>query len=411
MLAVLYTLYILALGRFRPHMVPPVPQAERDAVSRAELWVKLLRVAAPPLGLVAAVLGSIIAGIAAPTEAASMGALGAIVVTLIGGRFSFRMLRDTAHTTVIITAQMMFILICAQVFAISFRGLGGEDLVKEMFAFLPGGVNADVWFMLFIIFLLGFFVEWIEICYIAVPLFMPVLLDGGANMVWVAALICVMLQTSFLTPPFGWALFYLRSVAPAAVRTIDMYRGVIPFVSCRSSRSRSCSCFPSSRSACRARSGGSGRSLEPSRDPRDATAGVPRKSRVLGRRWSRRSPVSRSAGREADALRLVPTPGGRHDAVEVVARRPAEFAPCATVVRDQHRRVSGAPRMLGHLESATGHAGDRIDEAAHGRAPARPEIDRDRIVLRDGASQRQDMGLGEVQHVDVVAHGGPVGVS
>ncbi len=230
MLAVLYTLYILALGRFRPHMVPPVPQAERDAVSRAELWVKLLRVAAPPLGLVAAVLGSIIAGIAAPTEAASMGALGAIIVTLIGGRFSFRMLRDTAHTTVIITAQMMFILICAQVFAISFRGLGGEDLVKEMFAFLPGGVNADVWFMLFIIFLLGFFVEWIEICYIAVPLFMPVLLDGGANMVWVAALICVMLQTSFLTPPFGWALFYLRSVAPAAVRTIDMYRGVIPFV-------------------------------------------------------------------------------------------------------------------------------------------------------------------------------------
>ena len=230
MLAGIYIVYILLLGRLRPDMVPPVPQAERDAVTRAELWSKLLRVAAPPLGLVCAVLGSIIAGIAAPTEAASMGALGAILVTVIGGRFSFGMLRDTAHSTVIITAQMMFILICAQVFAISFRGLGGEDLVKEMFAFLPGGVNADIWFMLFIIFLLGFFVEWIEICYIAVPLFMPILIDGGANMVWVATLICVMLQTSFLTPPFGWALFYLRSVAPPEVRTIDMYRGVIPFV-------------------------------------------------------------------------------------------------------------------------------------------------------------------------------------
>ncbi|MDP3546472.1 MAG: TRAP transporter large permease subunit, partial [Phreatobacter sp.] len=230
LLSGIYVAYILILGKLRPDMVPPVPQAERDAVSRRQLWGKLLRVALPPLGLVVAVLGSIIAGIAAPTEAASMGALGAILVTAIGGRFSIGMLGATARSTLVITAQMMFIHICAQVFAIAFRGLGGEDLVKEMFAFVPGGINADIWFMLLIIFVLGFFIEWIEICYIAVPLFMPILQDGGANLVWVATLICVMLQTSFLTPPFGWSLFYLRSVAPPEIRTADMYRGVIPFV-------------------------------------------------------------------------------------------------------------------------------------------------------------------------------------
>ncbi len=230
LLSGIYVAYILILGKLRPDMVPPVPQAERDAVSLLQLWGKLLRVALPPLGLFVAVLGSIIAGIAAPTEAASMGALGAILVTAIGGRFSIGMLGATARSTLVITAQMMFILICAQVFAIAFRGLGGEDLVKEMFAFVPGGINADIWFMLLIIFVLGFFIEWIEICYIAVPLFMPILQDGGANLVWVATLICVMLQTSFLTPPFGWSLFYLRSVAPPEIRTADMYRGVIPFV-------------------------------------------------------------------------------------------------------------------------------------------------------------------------------------
>jgi len=124
----------------------------------------------------------------------------------------------------------MFILICAQVFAIAFRGLGGERLVQDLFEVLPGGVGVDVWFMLGIIFVLGFFIEWIEICYIAVPLFLPVFQNAGTDLVWIAALICVMLQTSFLTPPFGWALFYLRGVAPEEIRTADIYRGVIPFV-------------------------------------------------------------------------------------------------------------------------------------------------------------------------------------
>lgn len=229
-LALIYIAYILGLGLIRPDMAPPVPQEERDAMGRRELLSKLLRVALPPLGLVGCVLGSIIAGVAAPTEAASMGALGSILVTFVGGRFSWATLKETVYDATRITAQMMFILICAQVFAIAFRGLGGERLVQDLFEVLPGGVGVDVWFMLGIIFVLGFFIEWIEICYIAVPLFLPVFQNAGTDLVWIAALICVMLQTSFLTPPFGWALFYLRGVAPEEIRTADIYRGVIPFV-------------------------------------------------------------------------------------------------------------------------------------------------------------------------------------
>jgi TRAP-type mannitol/chloroaromatic compound transport system permease large subunit len=139
-------------------------------------------------------------------------------------------LKETVQSTARITAMMMFILMCAQVFALSFRGLQGEKLVEDMFAFLPGGIAADIWFMMLIIFVLGFFIEWIEISYIAVPLFLPVLLRAEVDLVWIATLICVNLQTSFLTPPFGWALFFLRSVAPAEISTGQIYRGVIPFI-------------------------------------------------------------------------------------------------------------------------------------------------------------------------------------
>jgi TRAP-type mannitol/chloroaromatic compound transport system permease large subunit len=124
----------------------------------------------------------------------------------------------------------MFVLICAQVFALAFRGLKGEQLVHDMFAFLPGGVVADIWFMMFLIFVLGFFIEWIEISYIAVPLFLPVFAAAGVDKVWLATMICVNLQTSFLTPPFGWALFFLKGVAPPEVTTADIYTGIIPFV-------------------------------------------------------------------------------------------------------------------------------------------------------------------------------------
>jgi tripartite ATP-independent transporter DctM subunit len=230
MLSGIYVLYILILGIVRPDMVPAIPAEERALLPRAELMRKLVKVVLPPVGLVGAVLGSIIAGIAAPSEAASMGALGSILIAAVTGRLSMQVLRETCQATVKTTAMMMFILICAQVFALAFRGLHGEKIVQDLFALLPGGIAADIWFLMLIIFILGFFIEWIEISYIAVPLFLPVFAAANVDMVWLATLICVNLQTSFLTPPFGWALFFLRGVAPPEVTTGDIYRGIIPFV-------------------------------------------------------------------------------------------------------------------------------------------------------------------------------------
>ena len=230
LLAAIYCVYIIIIGMVKPDLVPPIPVKERNAVSRRQLWTRFVKVVIPPVLLVLSVLGSIIGGVAAPTEAASMGALGSILVTAFAGRFSWQVLRETCQTTTKITAMMMFILICAQVFALAFRGLHGEDLINDLFEFLPGGLNADIWFLIMLIFFLGFFIEWIEISYIAVPLFLPVFAAQNVDLVWLGMLICVTLQTSFLTPPFGWALFFLRGVAPPEVTTRHMYIGVIPFV-------------------------------------------------------------------------------------------------------------------------------------------------------------------------------------
>lgn len=230
LLAAVYIVFLLVLGMLKPDLMPALPQAERDAVSRRELWVRFWKVVVPPILLVVAVLGSIVGGIAAPTEAASMGAVGAILITVGAGRFRWPVLKEVALETAKITAIMMFILMMAQVFALAFRGLHGEDLIVRMFEWLPGGVNSDIWFMMALIFVLGFFIEWIEISYIAVPLFLPVLIAQGVDPVWLAMLITVNLQSSFLTPPFGWALFYLKGVAPPDVRIKDIYQGVIPFI-------------------------------------------------------------------------------------------------------------------------------------------------------------------------------------
>ncbi len=230
LLAAIYCVYIVILGMVKPDLVPPIPQAERDALARRDLWIRFGKVVVPPVLLVLAVLGSIIAGVAAPTEAASMGALGSILVTAFAGRLSWKVLREVVQSVTKITAMMMFILICAQVFSLSFRGLHGEDLIARMFEWLPGGLNADIWFLMLLIFVLGFFLEWIEISYIAVPLFLPVFVSQGVDLVWLATLICVNLQTSFLTPPFGWALFFLKGVAPPEISTRQIYLGVIPFI-------------------------------------------------------------------------------------------------------------------------------------------------------------------------------------
>ncbi len=182
------------------------------------------------LGLVVAVLGSIIGGIAAPTEAASMGAPGAIIVTSLGGRFGWRVPKDTVQSTARIPAMMIFILMCAQVLAHAFHGLQSERLVHDLFAWLPGDDAAHVRFLVLIVFVLRFLLEWIEITSVVVPPSLPVFASSSVDPVWLAALICVNLQTSLLTPPFGWALFFLRSVAPSEIRTGQVCRGAVPFV-------------------------------------------------------------------------------------------------------------------------------------------------------------------------------------
>jgi tripartite ATP-independent transporter DctM subunit len=230
MLASIFCIYLIVLGMLRPDLAPAIPLEERKQQAGLPLLFKFLRVGLPPIALVIAVLGSIIGGIAAPTEAASMGALGSILIAAFLGRLSWATLKDVVYATGRITAAMMFVLICAQVFALAFRGLNGEKLVHDAFSMVPGGADGLVIFMLLLIFVLGFFIEWIEISYIVVPLFVPLLIAANVDPIWTAALIAMVLQTSFLTPPFGWSLFYLRSVAPAKVTTMDIYKGVIPFI-------------------------------------------------------------------------------------------------------------------------------------------------------------------------------------
>jgi tripartite ATP-independent transporter DctM subunit len=230
MLGLLYFAYILFMAWRRPASMPPIPSAERDTVSKAQLLLDLLKAVVPPLALVVAVLGSIIGGVAAPTEAASMGALGALLLVQLSGRMNGTVLRESVDSTFKITGMTMFVLMCAQVFSLSFRGLGGDDLIDQIFELLPGGMWGGLVFMMLLLFVLGFFLDWIEITYIVLPLLLPFFHQQGTDIVWLCMLVAMNLQTSFLTPPFGWSLFYLRGVAPPQIATGDIYRGVIPFI-------------------------------------------------------------------------------------------------------------------------------------------------------------------------------------
>jgi tripartite ATP-independent transporter DctM subunit len=229
-LAAIYVIAIIVVAFWRPDLAPPIDADERAAMSRGELLRRVTTVVLPPIGLVVAVLGSIIGGVAAPTEAASMGAIGALLIVIVAGKFSLRMLFEVARATLLISTMVFFILICAQAFALSFRGLGGEQLVHRMFEWVPGGVTGSLIFLLALIFVLGLFLEWIEITFIALPLFLPFFIQNNVDLVWLGVLIALNLQTSFLTPPFGWALFFLKGVAPPGVTTGDIYRGVLPFI-------------------------------------------------------------------------------------------------------------------------------------------------------------------------------------
>ena len=230
LLAGIYSIYMLVLGWLWPEMAPAIPAEERAGVSRLQLLVKVIKVVVPPIALIIAVLGSIIGGIAAPTEAASVGALGSILVALLARKLTWQVLTETVRNTLRISAMVFYILICAQAFSLAFRGLDGDELIAHLFELVPGGPASDLIFMLFLLFILGFFLEWIEISYIVLPMFLPVLNATGFDMVWIAILVCLVLQTSFLTPPVGWALFFLKGVAPPEVSSRDIYVGVMPYV-------------------------------------------------------------------------------------------------------------------------------------------------------------------------------------
>jgi len=159
-----------------------------------------------------------------------MGALGALLIVSFARRFNLRILRETMKSTLNVNAMIMLILFGSRTFSVTFRGLNGDDLIDRLLSSIPGGYWGTLIFLMGVLFLLGFFMEWIEICYIVLPLFLPFFLHQHTNMVWLATVICVNLQTSFLTPPFGWALFFIKGVAPPGVTTGDIYRGVIQFI-------------------------------------------------------------------------------------------------------------------------------------------------------------------------------------
>ena len=220
----LYLLYMLLVARWRPTLAPAAPSEER--ISTGRLWLSLVPVSA----LIILVLGSILLGIATPTEAAGVGALGAALLALLKGKLDLARLKEVARSTTMTSAMIFTILIGASLFSLVFRGFGGEELVEGFFHQLPGGVFTAMLVVMVIIFLLGFILDFIEITFVVVPIVGPVLLAMGVDPIWLGIMIALNLQTSFLTPPFGFALFYLRGVAPASVATSALYRGVIPFI-------------------------------------------------------------------------------------------------------------------------------------------------------------------------------------
>ncbi|HED19427.1 MAG TPA: TRAP transporter large permease subunit [Gammaproteobacteria bacterium] len=225
LLVILYLAYLVFVAVKRPHSMPVHEQDDAEPVG-----LRALRALLPPLSLILAVLGSILGGLATPTEAASVGAVGAMLLAVIQRRISLKIMRDVVRSTLRISSMVFLILVGASVFSLVFRGFGGDVLVEELLTRLPGGVFGAMLVVMLVMFLLGFVLDFIEITFVVVPIVGPILLAMGLDPVWLGIMIAINLQTSFLTPPFGFALFYLRGVAPDSITTGDIYRGVMPFI-------------------------------------------------------------------------------------------------------------------------------------------------------------------------------------
>ena len=228
-LVALYALYIIGLTILKPHTVPAIPSDERDQDFSA-LLKQVLFVLIPPIALIIAVLGSILIGAATPTEAASVGAMGSIILAISQRQLNIVMLKEVMLNTLRITSMVFIIFLGASLFSLVFRGFGGDDLVREILTDLPGGAFGAIFIVMLVMFLLGFILDFIEITFVVVPIVAPILLTMDVNPIWLGIMIAINLQTSFLTPPFGFALFYLRGVAPNSIATSQIYKGVIPFI-------------------------------------------------------------------------------------------------------------------------------------------------------------------------------------
>ncbi|MEM7276637.1 MAG: TRAP transporter large permease subunit [Pseudomonadota bacterium] len=227
LLVSLYVVYLLAVAIVKPQWMPAAPPASEHV---SGLGARVIKALLPPLLLILAVLGSILLGWATPTEAAAVGAVGALILALLRRSLTLDRLKEIMQGTVGVSAMVFMILIGATVFTAVFRGYGGDDAVRDVLSNLPGGTFGAVLAVMLVMFLLGFVLDFIEITFVVVPIVGPVLLAMGLDPVWLGIMIAINLQTSFLTPPFGFALFYLRGVAPKEVATAQIYKGVMPFV-------------------------------------------------------------------------------------------------------------------------------------------------------------------------------------
>lgn len=222
-----YLLYIILTAHFKPESMPTrIDKNTPRETNYQQLFAGLL----PPLLLMFAVLGSIISGIATPTEAASVGASGALLLSFLRKKLSLPTLRSVMQSTTKITSMVFMILIGAALFSLVFRGFNGDEIIIELLSDLPGGKLSAMFLVMLVMFALGFVLDFIEITFVIVPIIGPILLSMGIDPIWLGIMIAINLQTSFLTPPFGFALFYLRGVAPAEITTMQIYRGVMPFI-------------------------------------------------------------------------------------------------------------------------------------------------------------------------------------
>lgn len=229
-LVLIYILYVLVYAKMRPQEVPIVPAEELASFRKQGLTFDIIKTFLFPFLLVLAVLGSIFAGIASPTEAAGVGAFGAIILTLVNKKLTLKILKEVSQETTKITSMVFMILVGATAFSLVFRGLEGDRYFLSIIENANLSASQFLLVVMLMVFIAGFFIDFIEIIFIIVPIVAPIFIALGIDLVWVGILLAINLQTSFLTPPFGFALFYLKGVAPPEVKTTDIYKGIIPFV-------------------------------------------------------------------------------------------------------------------------------------------------------------------------------------